>query len=202
MPESRRGRARSESTRQAILAATRDELAISGYDKLSIDRIAAAAGAGKQTVYRWYASKNALIADCVLSGYLVTEALVVADTGEARLDLGDWLHELVDHANQPRMVALIRASTAAAAEDEEVAAKLYERVTATAEAALSTRLAAAVRAGQLPAGYPVEVGASALFGAVLYRILTRQPITLAFVDDLLDAVLREPQSSRTAPRPE
>ena len=77
--QSRRGRTRSEEARAAILRATRDELTANGYDKLSIDRVAAAAGAGKQTVYRWYPAKSALVADCIIGGYLLSDLDEVVD---------------------------------------------------------------------------------------------------------------------------
>ncbi|WP_405855881.1 TetR/AcrR family transcriptional regulator [Streptomyces sp. NBC_01515] len=66
--DSQRGRTRSESTRQAIPEATRDEPAAGGYDKVPIDRIATAAGAGEQTVHRRYRSKSELVAECILEG--------------------------------------------------------------------------------------------------------------------------------------
>lgn len=173
----------------AILRATRDELTTSGYDKLSVDRIAAAAGAGKQTVYRWYPAKSALVADCILGGYLLADMEAVPDTGDVRLDLRDWLRALVGYAGQPRTAPLIRAAVAAAAESDEVAARLYEHVTSAAEGALAARLRAAGQTGQLPVGSPAApVLAQAIIGAVLYRLLTRLPLTVDFADDLINSL--------------
>ena len=76
----RPGRARSEAARHAILEATREELTERGYDKLSIDRVAAAAGVGKQTIYRWYSSKSVLVAECILLGYVFRPDLDAPDT--------------------------------------------------------------------------------------------------------------------------
>jgi len=189
MPEARRGRARSESARRAILEATRDELAHHGYDKLSIDRIAAAAGAGKQTVYRWYPSKSALVAECILDGYVALGTIPIPDTGDIRRDLRDWLRAFADHAGQPPAASLLRAATAAAADNDEVAARFYERVTAAAEATLTARLRAAEHAGQLRTGAPATAAAQALIGGVLYRLLVHQPLTHGFADDLADVML-------------
>ena len=188
MSDSQRGRARSESTRQAILEATRDELAASGYDKLSIDRIATAAGAGKQTVYRWYRSKNELVAECLLEGYVSFRAVVVPDSGEVRGDLRAWLRGFADFLDRTENASLIRACTAAAAESDEVATKFYERVTASNEAALTARLDGAVRRGQLRADTSTAAVAEALIGAMLYRLLVRQAWTDEFINGLLDTV--------------
>ena len=186
----RRGRVRSESTRRAILEATRDELAASGYDKLSIDRIAAAAGAGKQTVYRWYPTKSALVADCLLEGYVLPATSIgVPDTGDIRRDLGDWLRAFAEGLDHPQNAALIRACTAAAADNDEVAAKFYENATAATETALTERLHAAELAGQLKKDAPAVAVAEALIGAMLFQLLTRQRATVAFTEGLTEAVL-------------
>ncbi|MFF5566496.1 TetR/AcrR family transcriptional regulator [Streptomyces sp. NPDC012623] len=189
MPDSRRGRLRSETTRRALLAATRDELTAHGYDKLSIDRIAAAAGAGKQTVYRWYPSKSALVAECVLDGYVFPPAGPVPDTGDARRDLRDWLGAFADRLAEPRTAALIRALTAATAESDDVAVRFYERVTATVENALAARLRSAAPADRpTSCGDTATAAAEALIGAMLYRLLVRQPATPRFLDSLIDTV--------------
>jgi AcrR family transcriptional regulator len=176
----------------------------SGYDKLSVDRIAAAAGAGKQTVYRWYPAKSALVADCILGGYLLGEMEEVPDTGDIRLDLRHWLREFADSAGQPQTAPLIRAAAAAAAESDEVAERLYEHVTSVAEAALTSRLRAAGQAGQLRGGSPAALLLSqAIIGTVLYRLLTRLPLTADFADDFISSVFGdiEPPTASAEPAP-
>ena len=49
-----------------------------GYDHLTMEGIAATAGVGKQTVYRWWPSKGAVIAECLLEGKLLTQPLAPA----------------------------------------------------------------------------------------------------------------------------
>ena len=51
-------RRRSEKSRVAIVRATRDLLLERGFDKLSIEAVAARAGVGKQTIYRWWPSRH------------------------------------------------------------------------------------------------------------------------------------------------
>src|SRR5690349_5044998 len=59
-------RRRSERSRVAIIEATRALLLDRGFDGLSIEAVAARAGVGKQTIYRWWPSRPALVADVLL----------------------------------------------------------------------------------------------------------------------------------------
>ena len=61
----RGGRPRDESRDQAILEAALALLSETGYDLLTIDAIAARAGAGKGAIYRRWTSKGALVVDAV-----------------------------------------------------------------------------------------------------------------------------------------
>ncbi|ORB81012.1 TetR/AcrR family transcriptional regulator, partial [Mycobacterium timonense] len=47
-------RRRSEKSRTAIVTATRELLLERGFDGLTIEAVAARAGVGKQTIYRWW----------------------------------------------------------------------------------------------------------------------------------------------------
>ncbi len=78
------GRPRSEKSHQAILEATLDLLAQMGYDRLSIDAIAARAGVGKTTIYRRYSSKEEVVASAIES---VREEIEIPNTGTLWGDL-------------------------------------------------------------------------------------------------------------------
>jgi AcrR family transcriptional regulator len=78
------GRPRSEESHQAIIKATLDLLSLMGYDRLSIDAIARSAGVGKTTIYRWYASKEELVADAIES---VRQEIEMPDTGMLSSDI-------------------------------------------------------------------------------------------------------------------
>lgn len=54
------GRPRSEASRAALLDAAYWRLLEGGYGDLTVDAVAKGAGAGKQTLYRWWPSKAAL----------------------------------------------------------------------------------------------------------------------------------------------
>jgi AcrR family transcriptional regulator len=171
MGEDRRGRPRSAALHQAILQATRDLLAESGYAAVSVDRVAARAGVAKQTVYRRWPSKAPLVAEAVLDGAAV--ATSPPDTGDITQDLRGWLHEVASYQADTRNAAQIRALAAAAAEDGDDAAALYEQLTGPWREALITRLRAAAQAGQLRPGTDLAAAADTLTGALIFPVLAR-----------------------------
>jgi len=174
MVEGRRGRPRDPRSQEAIVQATCELLGEVGYERMTIEAVASRAGVGKQTVYRWWASKGGLVAEAVLTGHLPLRAPPLADTGDLRADLGAWLDELTAALSDDRTASLVRATAAAAADDEQAAAQLYDRFTGPAHQAVVARLAAAVVAGHVRPDADLAAAADALTGALLYRVLTRQ----------------------------
>lgn len=61
------GRPRSESSKKAILEATRRLLTHTSVQKLSIEAIAKKAGVGKTTIYRWWPNKTSVVVDSIFS---------------------------------------------------------------------------------------------------------------------------------------
>ena len=57
----------SSTSREAILAATRQAIVERGPDKLTLSAVAAAAGVSRPTLYRWFPTKDDLLA--AISGY-------------------------------------------------------------------------------------------------------------------------------------
>jgi AcrR family transcriptional regulator len=168
------GRRRSETSRLAILDAARSLLLERGYERLTMDAIAGRAGVGKQTIYRWWGSKGAVVADAALAGGLAPSLVPLPDTGDIEIDLCAWLRTWVEHLRSAEGTSLILALTVATAEDHTIANILYERFTRPHEQLLRDRLERARVAGQLASGAPVPTIADLLIGSVLYRVLSRQ----------------------------
>ncbi len=57
---------RSERSRRAIYEAALALVAEEGYTRTTIEGIAARAGVGKQTIYRWWPSKSAVLLEAFL----------------------------------------------------------------------------------------------------------------------------------------
>src|SRR5215217_1034955 len=103
---------RNQRSRQAILSATADLLGQVGYTKLTIEAIAARAGVGKQTIYRWWPDKGALVLDAYLALVGADQDLTFPDSGDLeadlRLALGSTVDSLADPVFEQRYRWLLR----------------------------------------------------------------------------------------------
>jgi len=78
------GRPRDEKLHAALLAATQDLLLEQGFDRLTMDSVAARAEVGKAAIYRRWPGKTALVVAAVTD---LTQVPPVPDTGSLREDL-------------------------------------------------------------------------------------------------------------------
>src|SRR5271155_1186643 len=82
----RRGRPRSEHSRQAILRAMSELVLDRDLSEISMDAVAERAGASKATIYRWWTSKELLVLEALRSEW-DTALAEVTDTGSLAGDL-------------------------------------------------------------------------------------------------------------------
>lgn len=172
MNEHRSGPVRSTAAREAILDATARLFHNQGYDRLTIEGIAKEAGVGKQTIYRWWPSRGALIGECLAEGRLIPVDFVVPDTGDLVADVAAWLRTVMSLVDAPEGGALLRSLVSAATEDAGVGTHLTESL--GVEEHLSERLRAGIRDGQLPADAPVDQIGAAILGAIIVQSLGRR----------------------------
>ena len=183
-----RGRPRSEASRLAILAATRDLLLEGDYDSLTTAEIAKQAGVGRQTVYRWWSSKAAVVADCVIEGLVTLPLETPAATGDPAADLRVWLEFSHERLAAPSTAPLIRALTAAATTDAQATEKLAEMFTPTREAIRSS-LATGIETGAIRSSTDADAVVDLLVGSLIYAIVSRDASARHRVRAALDAVL-------------
>lgn len=193
MVQGRPGRPRSESARRDPRSNPRGPDR-GGYEGLSFQTIAARAGTGKQTLYRWWPSKPAIVADVVVEGYLHLPAPRVPDTGSLETDLKQWLPDTTAALDDPRARAIIRAPTTATPEDEIEGVQLYEKMAGPVHRSLIDRLTRAKSAGQLRPKIDEGAIADTLIGTLLFWILARLPLP-DHLAGLLDALLTRPVTS-------
>lgn len=183
-----RGPHRSESSRRAILESAGALLLQHGWSGLTVEGIAAHAGVGKQTIYRWWPVKSGIIADALAEGALLPSLHETPDSGDVLADVTAWLVEVAQLLGVPGRSDLIRSLLGAAVENEQVAAALGERLGA-APSAVAGRLSRAIESGELPPDVPVQLMTEALIGAVLLRVLSREPFEAGDARDLAAVML-------------
>ncbi len=177
---------RSERAYQAILDATGDLVAAQGLAATSIDQIAARAGVGKQTIYRWWPNKAALVLD-----YAQERARPVPepDTGSLRGDLDRLAQDLVSTlSNSPagRVCAELIGSAEA---DPDFARSFRETFVSGRRATVLAVLERWQERGEVRADVDLEVATDLLYGPIWYRRLVGQtPLTPAFAKKLAGEV--------------
>ena len=160
-----------------------------GFTALTIDAVAARAGVGKQTIYRWWTSKTDLLFDAFLDE--TEEEMEPVDTGDLLTDLREHGRLLVTFFNGASNAAMFRALAGQAQHDPAVAARFHGEVVAEQRARDRRPFEAARARGALPACLDIEGAIEALTAPIYYRLLvTGEPLDDALADRLLDAWTR------------
>ncbi|MEU3505254.1 TetR/AcrR family transcriptional regulator [Streptomyces hundungensis] len=178
---------RGSDRTEAIMRTTLELGQEIGYAKLSIEAIAARAGAGKHTIYRRWPSKGALLLDSLLS--LHESSLDYPDTGDLVADLRTQIHAAVDLLGKPPFGPLYRALVGEAQSNPLVAAALNERFITPQAALTVARLTTARDQGQLSPAFDLTLAMAILSGPLYFQLLiTQEPLTHDYVDRVLNAL--------------
>jgi AcrR family transcriptional regulator len=184
---------RKERSRQAILAAARALVAEEPYEKVTVEAIAARAGVGKQTIYRRWPSKSAVVFAAVLALSEATDGqpVTLPDTGHLEADLKHVMRATVRVFADPSFDRLIRALNTEIANDAALAAEYHERLALPLDEAKKARLRSAQEAGQLNAEADLDLLLEVLYAPLFQRWLHRSgPLTATYADALVDVTLR------------
>lgn len=181
-------RRRSERAHRAILQAAMKLCREQGYANLSMDAIAAEAGVGKQTIYRWWPSKGAVMAEAVFEAAL--PRVRFTPTGDFERDLRSQLRSTVSVMSEPefgpRIAELIGEAQLNPALAEHLAAQLVRPLRNLNRGHLQN----AQKQGLVRRNVDADLAADMLFGPLWLRfLLTKAPLSAQYADDLVDAVL-------------
>jgi AcrR family transcriptional regulator len=188
MVEQRAGRPRIEGARERqILLATLEVLGEVGYDRLTLDAVAARVKASKASLYRRWASKDALVSEAV--GCLDDETPVLPDTGSLRGDLMALADAKgffdVDRAG------IVSALATAIHRDPETHEAIRHRLVADGTKHLRPLLRRAQERGQARPGLDVDLLSSVLPGLVLFRMTFETPgeFTPGLIRDIFEQIV-------------
>jgi len=172
--------------RSAVLEAVFDLLAEVGYERMTIEEVAARAGVHKTTVYRRWSSKPELVLDATRA--FSEETIPIPDTGTLEGDLrmlGRGVVATIGADPGARRSMSIIAAAAATGELMDAMHAFWEgRLALTAPI-----VKRAIDRGDVPPGTEPNLVIESLIGPLWIRLLmTGEPIDSGFSDRLATAV--------------
>ena len=181
------GRPRSEQARLAILRSTLKLLGKSGFSDLTIEAVAAHAGVGKATVYRWWTNKAVLIADAFASS--ATRKLHFPDTGSVLTDMSQQMRQLIKIFRSPRG-RIVSAILGGGQSDQDLISAFRERFLWPRRQEAYATLRRGILRGELREDQDLDLLLDSLYGPIYMRFLIRHDrLTPNFVDSLCELVL-------------
>ncbi|GAA2127123.1 TetR/AcrR family transcriptional regulator [Glycomyces algeriensis] len=178
-----------ESTKailEAALTLARDQ----GWSKVSIEGIAAQAGVGKRTIYRWWPSKGAVVLDAYAARLQDRPYMSAgeAQDGELREDLVRVLGETWDMVSDS--LPLLASLIGEAQHDPDLGERLWERLIGPSSLPVQARIERAQANGEIAGGADPFRAAELIYGQIYLRLLvTPKPIDAAFLENCVDLAL-------------
>ena len=164
------GRPRDKRIDSAVLRATVELLAETGYADLSVDAIARRAGTSKPAIYRRWPSKAHLVHEAV---FPISDATALPDTGSLAGDV----REMVSRTSAVLSTAAARAAlpglVGEMAADLTLHAALLERFGGILARGLTDRLADAVAHGEVRSDVAAAEIVEVIAGTTFLALLTR-----------------------------
>jgi AcrR family transcriptional regulator len=180
------GRKRDASRDDALRQAALEVLAEVGYDRLTVDAVAARAGAGKATCYRRWAGKAELVVDAVSH---MKAKLEQPDTGSLRGDLialTSHAHDADDSFRVDVQAGLVSGLV----RDAQLRQVFAEHFVAPRKAVFRTVFDHAVERGEIAPVPDVELLSDIVPSMIFHQlILTGRPPGAAFILKVVDDIV-------------
>jgi AcrR family transcriptional regulator len=184
----RPGRPRDRDAHAAILLAAIDLTREVGFDALAIDAVAARAGVGKATIYRYWPNKELLLAEAVEG---IVRSAPPADTGKVEGDLMILMRSTMRMYQDPATPPLLSGFVAAMARSPLIADRIRNGFVGVRRAAMREALERGIRRGELDPNMNVELALDLLAGSMLWRsLMSGESITEGYTREVVRRVLR------------
>jgi AcrR family transcriptional regulator len=183
----RRGRPRSEEARRAILGAAYELLSAQGPGRLTVEAVAAKAGVGKPTIYRYWPNARALEMAAMLEQPAPDTNVQAGQS--AVTDLQAQLEKVVAIFAEKwgrRMTQMIAASEP----DSELSKQFRNTVILRCREEGRAILQRAITERHVRSDINTEVALDMIYGPLFYRLLVgHAPLDPAFAKDLVVTAL-------------
>ncbi len=167
------GRPRCPKAHEAVLEAASALLREQGYAALTIERIAAKAGVGKQTIYRWWSNKAAILTE--IYEREGAKLNVTPDLGSIDADILRLLGNIWEFWRETASGQAFRSVIAEAQADPEVLAHLRDEFIPKRRLHWLVVLDRAQERGEIRADADLNLFLDIVFGFNWHRLLTDQP---------------------------
>jgi AcrR family transcriptional regulator len=185
-----RGRPRSEQARRAVLDAALALCERDGYRHVTIKGIADAAGVGRQTIYRWWPTKDDVLLEALQRLAERTADTLTPDIGSALSDVQLALETTLTLLRGVAGQALV-GLMAQAQSDPALGERLRSQVIEPRRLALRGILQRGVARGELSNEVPLDLAVDIAFGVLWYRLLGQHaPIDDALAGQITDGLRR------------
>ncbi len=181
------GRPRSEEADRAIVEATLRLLREVGYERMSLESVARAAGVGKATIYRRHRDKPDLAAAAVET--VGGDVLAPVDTGDTRSDLLEMVRRFVAVMAAVGM-PMVEALMAERVRHPELMERFRARVVLPRRALLRSLLERGITRGEVRADVDPELAVDALIGPLFSRHLALGEVPGDWPERIVDSVWR------------
>lgn len=179
------GRPRDPDRDRALLAAVGELLPEVGYDRLTVDAVAARAGAGRATVYRRWKDKSELVRDAILA---LSWEEPVPDTGSLRSDLIELGAMYLD-PNSHRD-AILSAIAGAIGRDRRLRETVEHVIAQPRRAAYSAIVERARERGEIADGADLELIADVVPAMIFYRLMDKEePMESTYFTRVIDTLI-------------
>ncbi|HKI42310.1 MAG TPA: TetR/AcrR family transcriptional regulator [Mycobacterium sp.] len=182
------GRPRDPRIDGAVLRATVELLAETGYPGLSVAAIAERAGTSKPAIYRRWPSKAHLVHEAV---FPIGAATAIPDTGSPPDDLREMVRRTTAVLTTPAARAALPGLVGEMAADPSLHSALLERFAGVISGGLAEWLVSAATAGWVRTDVTAADLTEAVAGITLLGLLTRaQELDAAWVDRTTGLLLK------------
>lgn len=187
LPDTRRGRPRSDRAHRAILDAARELLIEEGFSGLRLEHVAARAGVGKATIYRHWGSRQELALELLVG--LAGPYIPIADTGDTREELLAAVMNPLRAVTETPFGPVIRAMLSEIAVDPDMGDRFRSTVVQARRAEVARIIGRGVERGDLRPDADVDIAAEMLVGPVYYRLMFGGVLDRDFAERVVTAFL-------------
>ena len=178
---------RGEPVVRKVLEVTLEQLAVHGFERLSVPEVAERAGLNKTSVYRRWPTKSELVREALSAS--MGHAGEVPDTGDLRSDLLVLARAAVGFVESPQGMGVLRTLFAEGANPEvrKIAGAMLRQQETEGPRRVFKR---AIARGELAEDADVKLMLTTIAGALMHRIFVEQDqATDAFLQRLIDLIL-------------